>query len=137
MQVTDQGYILNIDEVDTKFNASAHNAKHILATWDRRGLIGRFSRRGRAFDTLHQHEGANPDFKEATVAEFDLNTGEGLFLPAGWAHEVESAGTHIAVTYWGRPDDGQFTADAVSKHKKIAVTNSKLSKRAKILQSRA
>jgi len=36
----------------------------------------------------------------ATGAVFDLNEGDMLYLPGGWAHEVESTGTSVAVTLW-------------------------------------
>ena len=38
--------------------------------------------------------------QEATAVTFELNSGEALYLPGGWAHEVESVGLNIAVTLW-------------------------------------
>lgn len=35
--------------------------------------------------------------------EISLKEGEGLFIPAGWFHEVKSSGTHMAFNYWLHP----------------------------------
>ena len=38
--------------------------------------------------------------------EVTLKEGEGLFIPAGWFHEVKSSGTHMAFNYWFHPCGG-------------------------------
>lgn len=138
MQVTDQGYILSIDDINVKVEQNVDDVEEIISSWDRRGFIGRFSRRHRVFPNGQHCEmeqngkstnnadneiiGSNGKpivevngsktqsflFEDTTMAELTLSAGEGLYLPAGWAHEVESFGTHIAVTYWMRPDEGQL-----------------------------
>eukprot|EP00053_Salpingoeca_punica_P016246 m.152269 g.152269 ORF g.152269 m.152269 type:complete len:232 (+) comp16916_c0_seq2:219-914(+) len=51
-----------------------------------------------------------PDFARATSTQVDVHAGEMLYLPAGWFHEVHSAGTaasgpptHMAFNYWFHP----------------------------------
>lgn len=42
-----------------------------------------------------------PGLKSVQPSTFDLKSGEALFLPRGWAHEVESQGkVFLSITYW-------------------------------------
>ena len=55
-----------------------------------------------------------PEFAEAIPVECEIRSGEMLYLPAGWFHEVtsfssdnDSAGKgHLAFNYWMHPPDG-------------------------------
>jgi hypothetical protein len=44
--------------------------------------------------------GGLPVAAAAAAAVVELGPGELLYLPAGWSHQVESAGRHIAVNFW-------------------------------------
>ena len=133
-QITDQGYILNLAEYHKKYSTGIEaKIERLISTWDRRGFIGRFSIHSRVdSDKSHSIEDADAPcwkhgqwisnhqeqataFAAATMSEFTIEAGEALFLPAGWAHEVESLGTHLAITYWLRPDDGQLHNSATGK----------------------
>jgi mannose-6-phosphate isomerase-like protein (cupin superfamily) len=38
---------------------------------------------------------------EVRPASFTVEAGEALYLPWGWAHEVESSGdVYMSITYW-------------------------------------
>lgn len=38
--------------------------------------------------------------------EFELNVGDALYIPSGWAHRVESEPFTVAVSHWWKRDDG-------------------------------
>ncbi len=119
--MTERGSILDLDDHQKKYYHRKEEEEEeeevhrsILTTWDRRGFIGRFSRRGLVDNAAAGVSGGGGGggggggdddddamiaFEAATIAEFTVSEGEALYLPAGWAHEVESTGTHMAVTY--------------------------------------
>ena len=53
-----------------------------------------------------------PRLQGARMAECDLATGDMLYLPAGWFHEVSSSGAHVALNYWYHPPAVAGTAGA-------------------------
>jgi hypothetical protein len=61
------------------------------------------ARRARKIDVLH---GRSPDYHGMKAIRFDLQPGEVLYIPMGWAHEVFTTSTSISLTYnfihfWG------------------------------------
>ncbi|MDE1984669.1 MAG: cupin-like domain-containing protein [Gammaproteobacteria bacterium] len=53
-------------------------------------------------DILHPDRARFPAYTEAEKlrVDFTVNSGEMLFLPAGWFHQVNSGGRHIAVSFF-------------------------------------
>lgn len=58
---------------------------------------------------MHIIERDFPKFRNAQYYDVILRKGDGLFLPAGWFHEVwsfgdsEADGVHMAMNYWMAP----------------------------------
>eukprot|EP01031_Cornospumella_fuschlensis_P034156 gene34156-41346_t len=44
----------------------------------------------------------------------DLKEGEMLYIPAGWFHEVQSRGRHMAFNYWFHPPDNYQPSGSIS-----------------------
>ncbi|RYH13837.1 hypothetical protein EON65_34710 [archaeon] len=44
----------------------------------------------------------------------DLKEGEMLYIPAGWFHEVQSKGRHMAFNYWFHPPDNYMASGQMS-----------------------
>ena len=71
--------------------------------WQDEKLTSAPARRARKIDVLH---GRSPDYRGVTAVRFDLQPGEVLYIPMGWAHEVFTTSTSISLTYnfihlWG------------------------------------
>ena len=64
--------------------------------WRDEKLTSAPARSARKIDILH---GRSPDYRGAAAVRFDLQPGEVLYIPMGWAHEVFTINTSISLTY--------------------------------------
>ncbi len=44
-----------------------------------------------------------PEFRNARPHRVEVHAGDLFFMPAGWFHEVQSRGRHIAINFWSDP----------------------------------
>lgn len=44
-----------------------------------------------------------PAFQKASPKRVDVRAGDLFYMPAGWFHEVQSRGRHIAINFWADP----------------------------------
>lgn len=44
-----------------------------------------------------------PEFRNARPQRVEVQAGDLFFMPAGWFHEVQSRGRHIAINFWSDP----------------------------------
>ncbi|EGZ28273.1 hypothetical protein PHYSODRAFT_466763 [Phytophthora sojae] len=54
---------------------------------------------------------AHPRFREATVHQFEVTTGDAIVIPEGWWHQVDSDAFTIAVNYWWDGEREKLVAD--------------------------
>lgn len=61
-------------------------------------------------DTELVDTGRFPKYRDARPSRVDIEAGDLLFLPAGWFHEVQSRGEHIALNFWADPPPNRMVA---------------------------
>lgn len=44
-----------------------------------------------------------PEFRNARPQRVEVQAGDLFFMPAGWFHEVQSRGRHVAINFWSDP----------------------------------
>lgn len=59
-------------------------------------------------DTELVDTGRFPEFRHARARRVRVEAGDLFFMPAGWWHEVQSQGRHIAINFWADPPPNEM-----------------------------